>query len=255
VAPAVRRPGRASRAAGAAALVAAVASATTALVIAGSDASPALEASPATAAVPPPTIEAVRPPGPASPTTVAPASTTTTTSTTPATTLPLSPLHALLDEPRPAAAAASAADVPPVAISIDAIDVRTVPVRDVGILPDGELEIPGADEVGWYRLGAAPGQPGSTVLAAHVSWNRRSGPFLRLAELAPGASVVVSLADGSTRRYEVVARAQHDKRALPAEIWRTSGPETLVLITCGGAFDAERRRYADNIVVTAVPVG
>jgi hypothetical protein len=67
--------------------------------------------------------------------------------------------------------------------------------------------------------------------------------------------VDVRLADGSARRYEVVARAQHDKRALPTELWRTSGPETLVLITCGGSFDPERRRYADNIVVTAVPVG
>jgi hypothetical protein len=27
-----------------------------------------------------------------------------------------------------------------------------------------------------------------------------------------------------------------------------------VLITCGGAFNPELRRYADNIVVTAVPV-
>ena len=33
-----------------------------------------------------------------------------------------------------------------------------------------------------------------------------------------------------------------------------TGPETLVLITCGGSFDPDIRRYRDNIVVYAVPV-
>ena len=65
----------------------------------------------------------------------------------------------------------------------------------------------------------------------------------------------LDLADGGTRTYQVVERAQYPKTALPAErIWASTGPETLVLITCGGAFNPEIRRYADNIVVYAVPV-
>jgi hypothetical protein len=94
------------------------------------------------------------------------------------------------------------------------------------------------------------------VLAAHVSWHGRAGPFLRLGELEPGAFVDLALADGSSRRYQIVTRAQYGKLMLPRnKIWRTTGPETLVLITCGGAFNPDIRRYADNIVVTAVPVG
>lgn len=245
-----RRPGRAARAAGAVAVVAGLGCGAAALVIGRAGDAPALDVTAATA--------------PVAPSTVPPAPTTTSTTMAPPVTappdtattlpLPLSPLHALIGEAGSAAPVAPMLDIAPVAISIDPIGVHDVPVRDVGLLPDGELEIPGADEVGWYRLGAAPGQPGTTVLAAHVSWNRQSGPFLRLGELAPGAQVVVGLADGTTRTYEVVTRAQHPKRALPPELWRTSGPETLVLITCGGAFDEQRRRYADNIVVTAVPV-
>ena len=151
--------------------------------------------------------------------------------------------------PRPARV-----DVAPASVSIPDIDVTGVPVRPVGVTADGELEIPGATEAGWYRLGAAPGQAGATVVAAHISWQGSTGPFLRLAELEPGAFVDLALADGATRRYQVVARAQYGKLALPKEeIWRTTGPETLVLITCGGAFNREIRRYADNIVVTAVP--
>jgi sortase (surface protein transpeptidase) len=93
------------------------------------------------------------------------------------------------------------------------------------------------------------------VLAAHVSWNDTIGPFFRLAELEPGALIKLQLADGTTRRYQVVERAQYDKTELPAErIWTRGGDETLVLITCGGDFNRQIRRYTDNIVIYASPV-
>jgi sortase (surface protein transpeptidase) len=169
--------------------------------------------------------------------------------------LPLSPLGSLVGEAVSAQPVPPLADVAPTAITIGAIGVDA-PVRSVGIAPDGQLEVPDETHVGWYRHGAAPGQPGATVLAAHVSWHDRAGPFLRLGELEPGAFVDLALADGSSRRYQIVTRAQYGKLMLPREeIWRTTGPETLVLITCGGAFNPDIRRYTDNIVVTAAPVG
>ena len=197
---------------------------------------------------------------PSPPSTVAPRSTTssTTTTTTLVTTTtgaPLSALSALVGETVSAVPVAPTPDIPPVELAIPDLGISGVPVRAVGVTPEGELEIPGAEEAGWYRFGAAPGQPGATVVAAHVSWQGRTGPFFRLADLQPGAFVDVVLADQTTRRYQVIERAQYDKRQLPPEqVWRTSGPESLVLITCGGAFNPQIRRYADNIVVTAVPV-
>jgi LPXTG-site transpeptidase (sortase) family protein len=129
------------------------------------------------------------------------------------------------------------------------------PVRSVGIDDSGELEVPDATEVGWYEYGSAPGLPGSTVLAAHVSWNRAVGPFYELGTLEPGARVEVEAGDGSTRTYAVVERAIYDKDELPRDrIWRTTGDETLVLITCGGDFNADIRRFRQNIVIYAVPV-
>jgi hypothetical protein len=196
---------------------------------------------PATTEPPPPTMAAP-----------APAATPTTTTTT---TLPRSPLRRLLGDVRSARPRRLVRDVEPVALTIADLGLDGFPVAPVGVTGDGQLEIPDETRAGWYRLGAAPGQRGATVIAAHVSWQGHDGPFLRLAELQPGAAVEVRLADGSARRYQVVERAQHGKLVLPARTWRTSGPETLVLITCGGAFDEEIRRYADNIVVTAVPVG
>lgn len=128
-------------------------------------------------------------------------------------------------------------------------------VRSVGIDDSGELEVPDETEVGWYQYGSAPGLPGSTVLAAHVSWNRKIGPFHDLGKLEPGARVEVEAGDGSTRTYAVVERAIYDKDELPRDrIWRTTGDETLVLITCGGDFNPDIRRYRQNIVIYAVPV-
>lgn len=150
--------------------------------------------------------------------------------------------------------AASVERSSPLAIRISDLELDN-PVRAVGIEEDGELEVPDETEVGWYRYGSAPGLPGATVLAAHVSWNRKIGPFHQLGSLEPGARVDVVADDGSTRVYEVVERTVYDKDELPRDrIWTTTGEETLVLITCGGSYNPDIRRYRQNIVVYAVPV-
>jgi hypothetical protein len=144
----------------------------------------------------------------------------------------------------------------PVGLQMQSIDVARFPVRAVGLEPDGQMEIPDETEIGWYQYGATAGQPGATVLAAHVSWNRTSGPFAQLGRVEPGEQIEVALDDGSVRRYEVTERAVYGKLELPRErLWRTTGDETLVLITCGGDYNPDIRRYRENIVVYAVPVG
>ncbi len=142
----------------------------------------------------------------------------------------------------------------PLSIRIGDLEIDN-PVRAVGIEEDGQLEVPDETEVGWYQYGSAPGLPGATVLAAHVSWNRKIGPFHQLGNLEPGAQVDVVADDGSVRVYEVVERAVYDKDELPRDrIWTTTGEESLVLITCGGSYNPDIRRYRQNIVVYAVPV-
>jgi hypothetical protein len=170
------------------------------------------------------------------------------------TTAPLSPLAALVG---PAGSAIPEPITPraqPIAVVIDDVALWA-PVRAVGLEADGQLEVPDETEVGWYRYGATPGRAGATVLAAHVTWNDTIGPFYRLGSLEPGARIEVTLDDGTLRIYEVVERTMYRKTELPRDrIWRTTGDETLVLITCGGDFNPEIRRYRDNIVVYAVPV-
>lgn len=180
---------------------------------------------------------------------------TTATSTPVDTAAPLSPLAEQLGPRGSAIPAPPRERVAPTSITIDDIELWG-PIRAVGLEDDGEMEVPDETEVGWYDRGAAPGEEGATVLAAHVTWNDTIGPFFKLGDLEPGAEVRVRLADGSARIYEVVERAMYPKDGLPNwRIFRRTGPESLVLITCGGSFNPNINRYRDNIVVYAVPVG
>ncbi len=209
----------------------------------GGDAS-VLEVEDAIASVPPSTVPPVV-------TSVA----TTAPPTPPTTESGLSPLADLLGdqysavpdevEPRPR----------PVGMQISSIDVSRYPVREVGLQDNGQLEIPDETEIGWYKYGATAGRPGATVLAAHVNWRGSQGPFSRLGIVEPGDQIEVALDDGTVRNYEVVERTMYGKLALPRDrIWRNTGPEELVLITCGGEFNPEIRSFKSNIVVYAVPV-
>lgn len=142
----------------------------------------------------------------------------------------------------------------PRSLRFEAVDVDEE-IRPVGIEDDGEMEVPDATEIGWWEYGSAPGLPGATVLAAHVSWNDALGPFFRLGDAEIGDRLEVTAGDGSVRVYQVVERTMYVKDGLPADrIWTTAGDEVLVLITCGGDFNPSISRYRHNIVVYAVPV-
>jgi sortase (surface protein transpeptidase) len=161
-------------------------------------------------------------------------------------------------EPAPSSTAPAPVEpkAQPVGLQIDSIDVSRFPVRDIGLEDDGQLEIPDETEIGWYKYGATAGHPGATVLAAHVNWKGSQGPFSQLGTVEPGDQIEVALDDGTTRNYVVTERTMYGKLMLPRErIWRSTGPEELVLITCGGEFNPEIRSFKSNIVVYAVPVG
>lgn len=129
------------------------------------------------------------------------------------------------------------------------LDARVVHVR----LRGSVMDVPNDPaEVGWWRDGAVPGAArGSAVLVGHVNYQGRSGAFAVLPRVRPGD--VVTLTDPG-RTYEVDAVRSYAKRdGLPQSIFRRDGPAQLVLITCGGSFDAASGNYRDNVVVYAVP--
>lgn len=143
----------------------------------------------------------------------------------------------------------------PVGLTIDGIDISDAPIRDVGVEPNGEMEIPGATEIGWYRWSPSPGQEGSSVLAAHIAFNGRDGVFRDLDDLEVGDRFTVHYDDGTEREFEVTEMAQYDKEELPFDrVFSKTGEPSVVLITCGGDFNRGDNSYEDNVVAYADPV-
>lgn len=192
------------------------------------------------------------------PATTTPSSTALTSPTT--TTTPPPATSPLADQVVPLGSAIFESDSTPppptpTAVSVDGVRVNSAPVIPVGVEDNGELEIPGAREVGWYRFGPTPQQSGSAVLAAHIAFNGSDGVFRRLSAVALGAVVTVEYDDGSTTSHIVSEIAQYPKDELPFErIFSKTGDPILILITCGGTFNRSLSAYDDNIVVYATPL-
>jgi LPXTG-site transpeptidase (sortase) family protein len=131
------------------------------------------------------------------------------------------------------------------------------PVSAIGIdLKSGALGIPeDIKRVGWWRDGAEPGATtGTVLLAGHVdSATEGAGAFYALKSARRG-DVVTLQAGGKTLRYRVTGLRRVAKAALPSSIYTRTGPPRLILVTCGGPFDARAGHYRDNIIVTAIPL-
>lgn len=144
----------------------------------------------------------------------------------------------------------------PVAISLPAIGVVDASVVQVGLDDRGAVEIPDdVREVGWYRLGPRPGEPGNAFFTSHVdSRTQGRGVLFDLRRSEPGDPVEVRHADGSVTTWQVVARERIDKGTYPFErVFRFDGEPGLVIDTCGGRFDPTTGSYESIDIVYAVP--
>lgn len=172
-------------------------------------------------------------------------------------TVPVEPAPTTTTEPPPVADPPSEDEKPitePVELRVDALGIRA-PIAPYGVDAGGQMEVPdNVTEVGWYRFGPKPGEPGSAVLAAHVAMaGLGPGVFYELDTMAEGDSIVVTYRDGSRAEFRVVARDTYLKDELPLDVvFSRQGPPVLTLITCGGGFNRSIGRYDSNVVVYAV---
>ena len=153
----------------------------------------------------------------------------------------------------------------------------TAPISADPLTANGDLFVPEDPRaVSWAREDAAPGAVrGTAILVGHVNYvidgEVVRGALSDLAEYADhhvGATFTVVLADGRRLTYQITGGAQYDKDELAAqpELRRAlydqesafgpgQGTGRLVLVSCGGAFDARTGNYEDNIFLFALPVG
>ncbi|MEU4030483.1 class F sortase [Streptomyces anulatus] len=141
---------------------------------------------------------------------------------------------------------------PPSRIRIPAIGLDQ-PLIGLRVQQDGRLGTPDdPKELGWWSDGPRPGAPGATVIVGHVDSATGPGAFSGLSTLDPGDTVTMVRDDRSTITFTIRALRQYGKDAFPdSQVYATSGPPSLHLITCSGAYDRSRGEYRDNLVVYA----
>ena len=162
---------------------------------------------------------------------------------------------------RPAAVARHAASQVhperPVAVTLPS--GRLLPVDPAGTLRTGALAVPhDIRHAGWWTGSSRLGDPfGSIVLAAHVdSFTQGVGPAAELLSARPGDRL--HLASRHHGQWYAVTSVRLVPRAglrHQSVVFSAAGDRRLVLITCGGTYDASRGGYQDNVVVVARPSG
>jgi len=128
------------------------------------------------------------------------------------------------------------------------------PVEQVGKKTGGDMAAPKLlSHVGWYKLGSKPGEQGNAVFAGHVNNGLGfGGVFENLSKIATNDTVVVVGEDGESLVYVVERITVYDKDAAPLdEIFASTGPSRVVLITCEGEWQPAAGTFDKRLVVVA----
>ena len=159
-----------------------------------------------------------------------------------------------MQDPRPRAAPDAAG--PPAGVSIPAIGVESA-LESLGVDGGGRLDAPvDYNTAGWYAEGVVPGSIGPAIIAGHVDSPTAPAVFARLAQLAEGDEVFVTMSDGSVLSFAVTGISQSSKSEFPtSDVYSNVPVPELRLITCAGDFDSSAGHYTDNLVVFAALQG
>jgi hypothetical protein len=143
----------------------------------------------------------------------------------------------------------------PTRLSIPTLGV-TSHLDDLGLDDRGVMETPtDPGRAGWFTPSPAPGVPGASVIAGHVTWGQDPAVFFRLGELRPGDRIEVERADGSTATFEVRRIGTFPKRSFPTDaVYGQVDHPSLRLITCSGTFNDKTNNYRANLIVWAALV-
>ncbi len=129
-------------------------------------------------------------------------------------------------------------------------------VEQAGQKADGTMGAPTVfGEVAWYALGSKPGAPGNAVFAGHVdNALTTAGVFEHLSSLKKGDYITVADKSGKTLVYRVTSSTSYAADEAPvSQIFATSGPSGLVLITCTGDWVTSQKQFDQRLVVVAAP--
>jgi hypothetical protein len=121
---------------------------------------------------------------------------------------------------------------------------------------DGALRPPEDPALLAWWEGVRPGTgAGSVVVAGHLDMRGYGqGPLARIVGLEAGDRATLVGADGAGADYVLRGVTTVAKESLPAaDLFGAGGPERLVLVTCGGSYDPDRRSWDSNVVAVLDP--
>lgn len=156
------------------------------------------------------------------------------------------------DDEAPSNGVAPDADVAGVAMPKVDIDQD---IKALGLSAAGEINPPPGTTM-WYTDSAKPGEPGISVIAAHVLYNSQPDNFYNLVNSRAGDPVELTYSDGTVVEYKVTRTKASNKEDLQRdpEVWGDSDKPVLALITCDPASPVSGQHHEDNYVVFAEPV-
>jgi sortase (surface protein transpeptidase) len=124
-------------------------------------------------------------------------------------------------------------------------------VEAVGKDKQGSMDVPkDINDVGWYKLGPAPGQKGNVVIDGH--YDSKTGPavFTYLSSLAPGNKIIVTDEHGKQYTYVVRSKEVYSDADFPlTKVFGKTNESWLNLITCTGVYDKQAKNYNKRVVV------
>jgi LPXTG-site transpeptidase (sortase) family protein len=150
---------------------------------------------------------------------------------------------------------AGAVSHPPGRLIIRSIGVNA-PVLGVGVDKSGAMAVTNESyDVGWYKLGPAPGDPGDAVIDGHLDWYDTShAVFFNLKNMRAGDDIEVQRLDGVSHHFKVTNVQSVSYNATVAGLFTPTGPARLSLITCGGQWDFKKGEYLQRVIVDSVLV-
>ena len=125
----------------------------------------------------------------------------------------------------------------PLRIKIPSIGVDA-PIKPVGLTRQNSMEAPDKPmETAWFKLGASPGQKGSSVIAGHRGWRVGPAIFDNLYKIKIDDKVYVEDEHGETRAFVVRKMQVYEANELVPEVWNKIDAAYLNLITCSGKWN------------------
>ncbi|MFZ3011956.1 MAG: class F sortase [Minisyncoccia bacterium] len=144
---------------------------------------------------------------------------------------------------------ASPEKIIPIRITIPSIKVEAL-IKPVGLTKLKTMESPEEPlDTAWFKLGASPGEKGSSVIAGHRGWKTGRAIFDDLDEIQLGDKVYVENEKGDILVFVVREMRVYGALEIVPEVWNKNDAAYLNLITCSGDWNASTGTSDKRLVV------